>query len=165
MSNAVAGVGTIFERYNGVTWEDIAEVTSIEGPDMDRDDIETTSLDTAAGYDEFITGFIDGGILELAMNFTRNGFEIMKSDFELDVVRMYRITLPDADGTMLSFEGFVIDLPLEVEADDKMEVNVSIQVTGEVTLYDITSGSGVTADTTEVTADTTVITADNDATI
>lgn len=37
MSNAVAGVGTIFERYNGVTWEDIAEVTSIEGPDMDRD--------------------------------------------------------------------------------------------------------------------------------
>lgn len=165
MSNAVAGVGTIFERYNGVTWEDIAEVTSIEGPDMDRDYIETTSLDTAAGYDEFITGFIDGGTLELAMNFTRNGFEIMKSDFELDVVRMYRITLPDEDGTMLSFEGFVIDLPLEVEADDKMEVNVSIQVTGEVTLYDIMSGSGVTADTTEVTADTTVITADNNATI
>ena len=163
MSNAVAGVGTIFERYNGVTWEDIAEVTSIEGPDMDRDYIETTSLDTAAGYDEFITGFIDGGTLELAMNFTRNGFEIMKSDFELDVVRMYRITLPDEDGTMLSFEGFVIDLPLEVEADDKMEVNVSIQVTGEVTLYDITSGSGVTADTTEVTADTTVITADTTA--
>lgn len=165
MSNAVAGVGTIFERYNGVTWENIAEVTSIEGPDMDRDYIETTSLDTAAGYDEFITGFIDGGTLEFVMNFFRNGFELMKSDFELDVARNYRITLPDEDGTMLSFEGFVIDLPLEVEADDKMDVSVSIQITGEITLYDIMSGSGVTADTTEVTADTTVITADNDAII
>lgn len=165
MANAVAGIGTIFERWSGADWQSIAEINAIEGPDMDREDIEVTSLDTATGYEDYIPGFIDGGEVVLNMHFTRIGYELMKQDFELDVLRNYRISLPDDSNTMISFEGLVIDLPISDQADAVIEADVSIQITGEVTVFGAESGSGITADTTVVTADTTLITADNDATI
>lgn len=134
MANAIAGVGTVFERWNGAGWDTIAEINSIEGPSMDKDIIEVTSLDTAGGYDEFITGFMDGGQLTLNMNFSRSGYELMKQDFEIDVARDYRITLPDDEDTTLEFEGLVIEIPLTMEADNQLTVDVIIQVSGEVTI-------------------------------
>jgi len=134
MANAVAGVGTTFERWSGAVWQTMAEINSIEGPAMDKENIEVTSLETEGGYDEFITGFMDGGTLTLNMNFTRSGYEVMKSDFEIDVARDYRITLPDNEDTTLEFEGLVIEIPLIMEAGDKLTVDVTIQVTGEVAI-------------------------------
>jgi len=106
MTNAVAGVGTVFERWNGTGWDTIAEINSIEGPSMNKDIIEVTSLDTAGGYNEFITGFMDGGQLTLNMNFTRSGYEVMKQDFEIDVARDYRITLPDDEETGIYIDDY-----------------------------------------------------------
>ena len=51
----------------------------------------------------------------------------------------YEIVLPDAENTTLEFEGLVTELPLTVPADDKVTADVTIQITGEVTLN---SGSG-----------------------
>ena len=80
-SEAFAGVGTKFQRWDGAAWQDIAEVNSIDGPGMTKDVLEVTSLDTDAGYNEFITGFAEGGTLTLDMNFTRETYELMKEDF------------------------------------------------------------------------------------
>ena len=77
-SEAFAGVGTKFQRWDGAAWQDIAEVNSIDGPGMTKDVLEVTSLDTDAGYNEFITGFAEGGTLTLDMNFTRETYELMK---------------------------------------------------------------------------------------
>jgi len=134
MANAIAGVGTTFERWSGSAWQFIAEINAIEGPTMNKENIEVTALDTDGGYDEFITGFMEGGTLTLNMNFTRSGYELMKQDFEIDVARDYRITLPDDEDTTLEFEGLVIEIPLTMEAEDKLTVDVTIQVTGEVAL-------------------------------
>jgi predicted secreted protein len=142
MTNALAGVGTIFERWSGAVWQTIAEINSIEGPTMDKEAIDVTSLETGGGYDEFITGFMDGGTLVLNMNFTRSGYELMKSDFEIDVARDYRIAIPDEEDTTLEFEGLVIEIPLTMEAGDKLTADVTIQVTGEVA---IDTGSAVAA--------------------
>jgi len=134
MANAIAGVGTTFERWSGSAWQFIAEINAIEGPTMNKENIEVTALDTDGGYDEFITGFMEGGTLTLNMNFTRSEYELMKQDFEIDVARDYRITLPDDEDTTLEFEGLVIEIPLTMEAEDKLTVDVTIQVTGEVAL-------------------------------
>lgn len=134
MANAIAGVGTTFERWSGSAWVAIAEINSIDGPGMDKEVIDVTSLDTDGGFDEFITGFLDGGTLSLNMNFTRSGYELMKSDFEVDVARNYRIVLPDDEATTLEFDGLVTEIPLTMEAEDKLTADVTIQITSDVTL-------------------------------
>ena len=134
MSNAFAGVGTVFKRWTGTAWASISEINSITGPGMTRDTIDVTSLDSTGGYREFITGFRNAGTITLAMNFTRATYEIMKTDFESDTPSNYEIVLPDADNTSLEFEGLVTELPLTIPPDDKVTTDVTIQISGAVTL-------------------------------
>lgn len=140
-SNAVAGVGTIFNRWNSDTskWDALAEINSISGPSMSRDTIDVTSLSSTGGYREFITGFRDAGTINLSMNFTRATYDLMKADFESDEAQSYEIILPDADVTSFEFCGLVTELPLEIPTDDKITANVTIKITGKVI---VNSGSG-----------------------
>ncbi len=131
-SNAVAGVGTKFQRWNGAAWADMAEVNSITGPGMSRDTIDVTSLSSTGGYREFITGFRNPGTVQLTMNFTRASYELFKTDFESNTLGNYRIVLPDAENTCVEFEGLVTELPLTIPADDKITVDVTIQISGPV---------------------------------
>jgi predicted secreted protein len=138
-SNAISGVGTKFRRWDSSSseWKAIAEVNSIDGPNMSRDTIDVTSLDTTGGYREFIAGFRDPGQLQLAMNYSQAGFEAMKDDFESDVINNYQIVL--MDGFTLEFEGLVTELPLSITPDDKITMNTVIKISGAVT---VDSGSG-----------------------
>lgn len=136
-STAVSGVGTVFNRWSGSAWVALAEINSITGPGMTRDFIDVTSLDSTGGYREFIAGFRDAGTVVLAMNFTRDTYELMKTDFESDTKGNYQIILPDAENTGLDFEGLVTELPLTIPTDDKITADVTIKITGKV---EISSG-------------------------
>lgn len=129
-SKAFAGVGTVFNRNSSP----IAEVNSITGPGMTRDFIDVTSLDSTGGYREFIAGFRDGGTVVLNMNFSVDTYSLMKNDFESDTAVAYSIVLPDSDGTTISFNGLVTECPITVPTDDKVTADVTIKVTGEVTV-------------------------------
>lgn len=142
MSNAIAGVGTKFRRWNGSNWVDLAEINSITGPNKSRDTIETTSLDSTDGYRTFIGGFRDGGTVALPMNFTRDTYELMNTDFESDVLQNYEILLPDAESTSFEFEALVTELGLGIPTDDKVSADVTLKISGQVT---INSGSGSSA--------------------
>lgn len=142
MSNAIAGVGTKFRRWGSGNWADIAEINSIDGPSKSRDTIDVTSLDSTGGYREFIGGFRDGGTVTLPMNFTRATYDLMNTDFESNVLQNYEILLPDVEGTSFEFEGLVTELGLAVPTDDKVTADVTIKVSGQVT---INSGSGSSA--------------------
>jgi predicted secreted protein len=143
-STAVAGVGTEFRRWGGSTnphWVAIAEINSITGPGMSRDTIDVTSLDSTGGYREFITGFRNAGTITLAMNFTRDTYETMLTDFESNVHQNYEISLPDIETTTWEFQGLVTELPLNIPADDKITADVTIQISGQV-IINSASGSG-----------------------
>lgn len=141
---AISGIGTLFRRWNSTTgeWENIAEINNINGPGMSRNTIDTTALDTEGGYMTFIAGLRDPGTITMPMNFTRDGYEQMKEDFESDTPQNYEIVLPDADTTSLEFEGLVTELPLTIPPEDKVTIDVTIQISGQVTLE---SGSGPSA--------------------
>jgi len=139
MSNAISGVGTKFRRWDGTNWVDIAEINSITGPNKTRDTIDVTSLDSTGGYREFIGGFRDGGTVTLPMNFTRDTYDTMNTDFEDDTLQNYEIFLPDVEGTSFEFEALVTELGLGIPADDKVTADVTLKVSGKVT---INSGSG-----------------------
>lgn len=137
MSDAIAGVGVVFNREDDLSsleYDAIAEINSITGPSMTREFIDVTSLDSTGGYREFIGGFRDGGTVVLNMNFTRDGFEQMRLDFTDDDSHNYQIVLPDAGDTTLDFAAFVTDLPISITPDDKITVDVTLKVTGEVSL-------------------------------
>ena len=138
-SAAFAGVGASFNRWSGSAWVAIAEVNSITGPGMKRSTIDVTSLDSLGGYREFITGFRDAGTISLAMNMTRDSLEFMLSDFESPTVQNYCIMLPDTEETTLEFEGYVSEMPLSIKPDDKVTLDVTIQITGPVSVI---SGTG-----------------------
>lgn len=133
MSNAISGVGTIIQKWDGASqWDAIAEVTNISGPGMTRDLIEVTSLDSVGGWREFISGFRDGGTVVLSMNYTRAGLDSFFADFESDDVANYEIVLPD--GTSLEFEGLVQEFPLTIPTDSQITMEVTIKVTGPPTV-------------------------------
>jgi predicted secreted protein len=136
MSNAFAGVGTRFRRWNSTTteWADIAEINTITGPGMTRDVIDVTSLDSTGGYREFIAGFRNAGTVSLAMNFSRETYDLMKADFEDDDLQNYEIVLPDSENTTLEFAGLVTECPITIAADDKVTADITIQISGEVTV-------------------------------
>jgi predicted secreted protein len=138
-SNAFSGVGTKFRRWNGAAWEDIAEIMTIDGPDKKRDTIDVTNMDSPGGYREFIAGFRDAGSIKLSMNFTLDGYDLMNDDFESDTKQTYEIALPDDDHTTFSFLGLVTELPLKVDATKQVTCDVTIKISGQVTMN---SGSG-----------------------
>ena len=141
-SNAFAGVGTKFGRWNGSSWDYLAEINSITGPTMTRDFIDVTSLDSTRGYREFITGFRDAGTISLSMNFTRTTYELMLEDFESSLLKSYEIILPDDDVTSLEFEGLVTEVPLTIPTDDKVTSDVTIKITGAVVMNSGTGSAG-----------------------
>lgn len=134
---AFSGVGTSFKIGDGASNEQftaIAEVNNISGPNITRDLLETTSLDTSGGYKTFIAGFRDGGSIDLDMNFTRDSYDDFKDKIESDAVNNYQIVLSDTGATTFDFAGFVVSLGLTVAPADKVAARVSIKITGTVTL-------------------------------
>jgi predicted secreted protein len=125
-SNAISGVGTLFRRWSGTAWVNIAEVNSIDGPNKTRNTIDVTSLDSTDGYKEFIAGFKDGGTVNLTMNFSRSTYDLMNTDYE-------------ADNTSFEFTALVVELGLSIPTDDKITSPVSLKISGPVVTE---SGSG-----------------------
>jgi predicted secreted protein len=133
-SNAVSGVGTLFRRWTGSAYQNIAEISQIDGPKKSRDTFETTSLDSTGGYKEFKASFRDAGTVTLNMNFTRATYEIMNNDFESDVLQNYEIVLPDAEDSTVEFQGLVTEIGLAIPMDDKISSDVTIKISGPSTL-------------------------------
>lgn len=129
-SNAFSGVGTVFQR-NSVA---VAEINSISGPNKSRSTIDVTSLDSTGGYREFIGGFRDGGEVVLGMNFTRDTYDDFNVDFEASSLQTYDIIFPDSSNTTFSFSGLVTSLGSSVPMDDKVTADVTIKVSGSITL-------------------------------
>src|SRR3990167_10814210 len=129
-SQAFVGVGTVFKRV-GVA---VAEVNSITGPNATRSQIDVTSLDSVGGYKEYIGGFRDGGEVTLNMNFTKTTYWLMQNDFEADGLVAYSVTLPDASATAIDFNAFVQNLGFAIPTDDKVTADVTLKVSGPVTI-------------------------------
>lgn len=131
---AVTGIGTVFNRWSGVAWEALADITSISGPDKARETVDVTTLSSTGGYREFIGSLRDGGSVTLGMNFTRASYDIIDTDYESDTLKNYEIILPDSENTSFEFEGLVTELGLDTPIDDKITANVTIKISGGVVI-------------------------------
>ncbi len=134
MSDAFAGIGTVFKLGDGTSSESftaLAEVNSINGLDVTRDVIETTSLDTVGGYKTFIGGSRDPGEAVLEMNFTRDNYVTLLAEIDEDDSRNFQIVLSDTGETTFDFAGIVTILSMSVTFDDKVTMSCTIKASGQ----------------------------------
>lgn len=144
MSNAIDGIGTSFRRWDGTDFVHISEILNITGPGKTRETIEVTSLDSLDKYREFIGGLRDGGTITFTMIFRRDTYDIMNADFESDDLQNYEVYMSqDPEETSFEFEGLVTELPLTVAPGDKITADVTIKLSGSIT---VNSGSGSSTD-------------------
>jgi len=136
-TNAISSVGASFKQGDGSSNESfdaVAEINSITGPSKTRDTIDVTSLDSAGGYKEFIASFRDAGEVTLNMNYTRDAYEAMNTAFESDSSVNYQIVMPDTGATTYDFAAFVTGVPITIPLIDKITMDVTLKITGQVTM-------------------------------
>lgn len=139
MTTAFAGVGIQFKRGDGGSIEvftPIAEITAIDGPNITKETIDVTSLDSTAGFREFIGSFIDGGEVSLEMNFNREHYDDFKTDIESSDLVNYQIDMTgsaDPEDTVFDFAALVTALGLGITTDDKVTAPVTLKISGPVT--------------------------------
>ena len=138
-SQAITGMETKFERSDGAGgWDKLAEVYNIAGPGMTRETVEVTTYDSPDGYREKIPGLKDAGQLTFTMNFRRDNYTTIKTDFDSNDRVQYRVVLPDEDETTMTFWGLVTELPLTVPEGDRITCDVTIEISGVVELDEST---------------------------
>jgi predicted secreted protein len=133
--------GTLFQRGDGATptehFTDMANVTSIGGPERSRDTIDVTAHDSPGGWMEFVGSLKDGGELSIDINYDpAETTHDLDDDFDDTVPRSYRIViLPDTeDEHTWAIKGILTKLGDEFPYDDKMARSMTIKVTGKPVL-------------------------------
>lgn len=135
------GFGTLFQRATtlspGTTYETIANVTNISGPERTRETIDVTAHDSPDQWMEFIGGLKNGGEISLDINYDpAEATHDLDDDFDDASPRNYRIViLPDTeDEYTWQLKGILTTLGDEFPYDDKMARSMTIKVTGKPTL-------------------------------
>jgi hypothetical protein len=137
-TQARIGHGTLLKRGNGATpeiFETIAEVTSINPPEMQSEDVKVSHMESPGGYHEYIPGMREAGEVSFDINFlpanpTHNGTTGLAGDHRNRTVRNWRIDLAGG-GAFWLFAGYVKSFKVAIPVDDKVSASVSIKVTGE----------------------------------
>lgn len=134
MSDAIAGIGTVFKIGDGASTEvftAVAEVNSINGLNVTRKVIDVTSLDSTGGYDEFIGGSRDPGEAVLSMNFTLDNYVTFLAEIDEDDSRNFQIVFSDTGESTIEFAGIVTAMGTTVTTGDKVTMDVTIKASGQ----------------------------------
>src|SRR5262245_2246345 len=124
------------------TFTDVAQVASIGSIEISSDETEVTTLDNTSGFREFLQTFKDSGELPITLVWdpdlpthgeTADGLWGLMISGE---VRPFQIEFPIKPTPYVAdFNGFVKTFPTpEITPDDALTAEVSIRVSGTVTL-------------------------------
>lgn len=102
MAGEILFYGATVERSddNGLTWEAIPGVKTFGIPEESVEYVETTSLDSAGGYREYIAGLKDLGEASMTQHYSRAAMVQLEAD---KFIKMsYRVTF--VNGDIFSFD-------------------------------------------------------------
>lgn len=134
----IDGFGTELQRGDGdptaETFTAIANVTSIEGPGMERETIDVTAHDSANGYMEFVGGLKNGGEVSVELNYDPATHDALVADLEDTEPRNYQLVFPDPAATTWTFAAILTEFTPEAPYDDKLAASLTFQVSGKPTI-------------------------------
>lgn len=134
-TKAVTGVGTVLAVGDAASPEvftAITEITSIGGPELSSEQVEVTSLDSAGGFKEFVTGLKDGGSISIENNWIKSDTSQvqMRDDVQAGTKRNYRITWPDSPSTVVDFSASVEAFSMTTEPDAPVTASMTLKISG-----------------------------------
>ena len=129
--NAIEAQGTSL-TFNGTA---VGRLTSIGEVNVQREEIDVTTLDTTGGYKEFLPGFKDGGevALEGFLGYHGNtGQAALNTAFASSEAKATVITFPD--GSTLTFNSGVKAVKFGgAEVNGAVKFGATLRITGAVT--------------------------------
>jgi len=142
-SDAVHSYGTTLTR-NGNT---IAEIKSIDGPELSMSTPEVTHLNSDDKFREYIGGLLDSGEVALEGNFypgDTNGQAGLYDDMLNRTLQTFVLTFPAAMATTWSFSAYVVKFKTGAPEDGQVPFSASLKISGKATL-NITLSTGMSA--------------------
>ncbi len=124
------------------TFVAVAQVQGISGPTLSAEEIDVTTHDTTGEYREFLGGFKDGGEITFTVVFDpeAGGHPTLLGFFDTRELLTWRIVFPtdtvDANKANMEFSGFVRDFQVDAQVGEALTAEVTIRVSGQVTLND-----------------------------
>ena len=140
MSDAIHGHGATFS-LGGTT---VGNIISIGGPDISRDALDVSTMDSTSKAREFIPGMLDSGEITIEVNYdgTAAGTGNFLSEQMTTTAQTMTLVLP-AQGThgtsSWAISGFMTGLGNAVPFDDKVTQSITIKLSGLYTYTDSTT--------------------------
>ena len=129
--------GTQIKRGDGAepeVFEAIANVTSIEGPELERETIDVTAHDTADAWREYVGGLKDGGEVSIEVNYDPTVHDSLVADLEDAAPRNYQLVFPTTPAVTWSFAAILTGFSSEAPHDDKLAATLTLKLSGKPTL-------------------------------
>ena len=134
-STAIDAQGSVFAINTGSegspVWTSIANMNSYTGLDGESSEIDVTDLSSAAK--EFRLGLKDNGgfTVEYNVDYADEGQNALRSSGS--AVKQFKLTLPNADATEVSFDGLVKNADsISGAVDSVLTGSANIKITGAV---------------------------------
>lgn len=132
MSTGIHGHGTTLS-LGGTT---VGNVLSISGPDLTRDSIDVSTMDSTAKKREFLPGMIDSGEISVELQYDGTTVASLLAAQTTQTAQAVVITLPaEAGGATNTYtaNGFITSLGHVIPFDDKITQTLTIKFTGALT--------------------------------
>lgn len=149
--SGLSSFGAILEWYDATNtqWVAVGGVGDIEGPGIEVSTEETTAHDSPNGWEEYVATTINGGEVSFTVNYipssashawsATGGLPYMAIQRQ---VQQFRVRFPDpnwndggtpAQDYYLQFNALVTEFNPKTPVKGKLEADVTLKVTGEVT--------------------------------
>ncbi|MFJ9662864.1 phage tail tube protein [Streptomyces griseoflavus] len=131
------GFGVQLKRGDGAATEvftKIADVTSLNPPNISRETLDVTSHDSPNGWMEFLGSLKDPGEVSADVNYQPDKHDLLVADFEDAKPRNYQIVFPDEDATTWEFPAILTGFEPETPYDDKASASLTWKVSGKPTI-------------------------------
>lgn len=143
MSNAISAFGTLLKMGDGQSPEvftTIAEIRSISGPSFQADVLDATVHNTATPWREFISGLLDGGEIQMELNFIPTGATHTAAAsggllyaFRNREQANYQLVFPDSGNTTWTIPALVTGFEMSADPAEILSASVTFKVNGAPT--------------------------------
>ncbi len=134
-TNAIPSQGIVLainDDASPLTFLPMAESVDIVGPDGQANIIDATHHGSVAR--DKLMGLPDEGQVTFSGNLVVADAGQLEARAARDAQRLanFEITLPDAGSQVIEFSGFVLQFALAAPTDDKITLNITIEISGPV---------------------------------
>jgi predicted secreted protein len=130
--------GTKFQVESATpgTFTDVAHVTNITLPAIERETLDVTAHDSASGYMEFLGGLKNGGEMSIEVNYDPTVHDDLTAHMDDSDPLNYKVLFPGSLGSW-TFTAVMTGFAPEAPYDDKLTAEISFQVSGKPTLSNV----------------------------